>query len=96
MSILWFAHVHHRGANRIHPHQPAHQPGGQGPHRACRDADGNHRLRLDAENAYEATRRIVAHNDNLVLSQAAFEAFLTTCENPSEPNEALRALMARH
>jgi len=47
------------------------------------------------QNAYEAARRIVADNDNLVLSQAAFEDFIAACEDPSEPNEALRALMAR-
>ncbi|MEW6037799.1 MAG: DUF1778 domain-containing protein [Pseudomonadota bacterium] len=47
------------------------------------------------QNAYEAARRIVADNDTLLLSQQAFEAFVTACENPEEPNEALRALMAR-
>jgi len=47
------------------------------------------------QNAYEAARRIVAENDTLLLSQQAFEAFLSACENPEEPNEALRALMAR-
>lgn len=47
------------------------------------------------QNAYEAARRIVADNDTLVLSQQAFEAFIAACENPSEPNDALRALMAR-
>jgi uncharacterized protein (DUF1778 family) len=47
------------------------------------------------QNAYEAARRVVADNDTLVLSQEAFEAFITACEIPSEPNEALRALMAR-
>jgi uncharacterized protein (DUF1778 family) len=47
------------------------------------------------QNAYEAARRVVADNDTLVLSQQAFEAFIDACENPSEPNEALRALMAR-
>ncbi|UZR27295.1 type II toxin-antitoxin system TacA family antitoxin [Methylococcus mesophilus] len=47
------------------------------------------------QNAYEAARRIVADNDTLLLSQQAFEAFVSACENPDEPNEALRALMAR-
>lgn len=47
------------------------------------------------QNAYEAARRVVADNDTLVLSQQAFDAFIAACENPSEPNEALRALMAR-
>jgi uncharacterized protein (DUF1778 family) len=47
------------------------------------------------QNAYEAARRVVADNDTLVLSQQAFEAFVAACENPCEPNEALRKLMAR-
>ncbi len=47
------------------------------------------------QNAYDAARRVVEDNDTLVLSQEAFEAFIAACENPSEPNEALRALMAR-
>lgn len=47
------------------------------------------------QNAYDAARRVVADNDTLLLSQQAFEAFVAACENPSEPNEALRALMAR-
>lgn len=47
------------------------------------------------QNAYEAARRVVADNDTLMLSQQAFEAFLASCETPSEPTEALRALMAR-
>jgi len=47
------------------------------------------------QNAYEAARRVVADNDTLILSQQAFEAFVVTCENPPEPNDVLRALMAR-
>lgn len=47
------------------------------------------------QNAYEAARRVVADNDTIMLSQRDFEAFIVACENPSEPNEALRALMAR-
>jgi len=47
------------------------------------------------QNAYEAARRVVADNDTLMLSQKAFDAFVATCENPSEPNPALRRLMAR-
>lgn len=47
------------------------------------------------QNAYEAARRIVADNETLMLSREAFEAFVATCENPPEPNEALRRLMAR-
>ena len=47
------------------------------------------------QNAYEAARRVVADNDTIMLSQRDFEAFIAACENPQEPNEALRALMAR-
>jgi uncharacterized protein (DUF1778 family) len=47
------------------------------------------------QNAYEAARRIVADNETLVLSQQAFAAFVAAGEDLSEPNEALRALMAR-
>lgn len=46
------------------------------------------------QNAYEAARRIVADKDTLMLSQQAFEAFVATCENPPEPTEALRKLLA--
>ena len=46
------------------------------------------------QNAYEAARRIVADKDTLMLSQQAFESFVSTCENPPEPTEALRKLMA--
>ncbi|MFZ3082901.1 DUF1778 domain-containing protein [Rhodoferax ferrireducens] len=46
------------------------------------------------QNAYEAARRIVADEDTLMLSQQAFEAFVATCENPPEPTDALRKLMA--
>ena len=47
------------------------------------------------QNAYAAARQVVVDNETLILSQAAFDAFIAACENPSEPNEALRALMAR-
>ena len=47
------------------------------------------------QNAYEAARRIVAENDTLMLSQQAFDVFVATCENPPEPTDALRKLMAR-
>lgn len=46
------------------------------------------------QNTYEAARRIVADKDTLMLSQQAFESFVATCENPPEPTEALRELMA--
>ncbi|WP_295393620.1 DUF1778 domain-containing protein [uncultured Thiodictyon sp.] len=50
---------------------------------------------LMVQNAYEAARRIVADNATLVLSQQAFAAFVAAGEDPSEPNEALCALIAR-
>ena len=46
------------------------------------------------QNAYEAARRIVSDNDTVMLSQEAFEAFIAVCENPPEPTDALRKLMA--
>ena len=46
------------------------------------------------QNAYEAARRIVSDRDTLMLSREAFEAFIADCENPPEPTEALRKLMA--
>ena len=47
------------------------------------------------QHAYEAARRVVTDNDTLLMSQQAFEAFVCACENPPEPNDALRELMAR-
>ncbi len=47
------------------------------------------------QNAFEAARRIVADNDTLHLSQQAFDAFIAACETPTEPTDALRALLAR-
>ncbi len=47
------------------------------------------------QNAYDAARRIVADNDTLTMSQAAFEAFVAECEAAAPPNQALRDLMAR-
>jgi uncharacterized protein (DUF1778 family) len=46
------------------------------------------------QNAYEAARRIVADKDTLILSQQAFDAFVSQCDNPPEPNEALVKLMS--
>ena len=46
------------------------------------------------QNAYEAASRVVANNDTMVLSHEAFEAFIAVCENPSQPTQALRELMA--
>ena len=47
------------------------------------------------QHAYEAARRVVTDNDTLLMPQQAFEAFVCACENPPEPNDALRELMAR-
>ncbi len=47
------------------------------------------------QHAYEAARRVVSDNDTLLMSQQAFEAFVSACETPLEPNDALRELMAR-
>jgi uncharacterized protein (DUF1778 family) len=47
------------------------------------------------QHAYEAARRVVADNDTLRLSQQAFAAFADALENPPEPTDALRQLMAR-
>jgi uncharacterized protein (DUF1778 family) len=46
------------------------------------------------QNAYEAARRVVSDHDTIMLSQRDFEAFIAACENPPEPTEALRRLMA--
>lgn len=46
------------------------------------------------QNAYEAARRIVADKDTVMLSQEAFEAFVSASEHPAEPTDALRRLMA--
>ena len=46
------------------------------------------------QNAYEAASRVVANNETIVLSQEAFEAFIAVCENPPEPTDALRQLLA--
>lgn len=47
-----------------------------------------------SQTMYEASSRIVADTDTLMLSQEAFEAFIAVCENPPEPTEALIKLMA--
>lgn len=47
------------------------------------------------QHAYEAARRVVADNDTLQLSQQAFAEFVSALENPAEPTDALRQLMAR-
>lgn len=47
------------------------------------------------QNAFAAAQRIIANNDTLLLSHQAFDAFVAACENPAEPTDALRALLAR-
>jgi uncharacterized protein (DUF1778 family) len=47
------------------------------------------------QNAYEAAQRVVNDNEMIMLSQRDFEAFIVACENPPEPTQALRDLMAR-
>lgn len=47
------------------------------------------------QNAFDAAQRVVGDTQTLMLSQRAFEAFIDACENPPEPNDALRKLMAR-
>jgi len=47
------------------------------------------------QNAYEAARRVVTDNETIMLSQRDFEAFIAACENPAEPTQALRDLLAQ-
>lgn len=47
-----------------------------------------------SQTMFEASSRIVSDTDTLLMSQEAFEAFVGVCENPPEPTEALRKLMA--
>lgn len=47
-----------------------------------------------SQSMYQTSIRIVADTDTVMLSSDAFEAFVARCENPPEPNEALRKLMA--
>ena len=46
------------------------------------------------QNAYEAASRIVADKNSIILSQEAFEVFVSACENPPKPTQALIDLMA--
>ena len=46
------------------------------------------------QNAYEAASRIVADKNSIILSQEAFEVFISACENPPKPTQALIDLMA--
>ncbi len=47
------------------------------------------------QNAYEAALRVVQGSDHVKLSQQAFDAFVLACEQPAQPTQALRELMAR-
>jgi uncharacterized protein (DUF1778 family) len=47
------------------------------------------------QNAYDAARKVVIEHDTLRLSQSAFHAFISTCEQTPTPNAALQSLMAR-
>ena len=46
-----------------------------------------------SQTMYETSQRVVADQDTLMLSQADFEVFISACENPAEPTEALTQLM---
>ena len=48
-----------------------------------------------SQTMYETSQRVVAEQDTMMLSQADFEAFVSACENPPEPTEALIKLMRR-
>ncbi len=47
------------------------------------------------QNAYEAAQRLVAQHETITLSDRDRDAFLAALENPPEPTDALRALLAR-
>lgn len=47
------------------------------------------------QNAYEAAQRLVAQYETITLSDRDRDAFLAALENPPEPTDALRALLAR-
>ncbi|PJC12720.1 MAG: DUF1778 domain-containing protein [Comamonadaceae bacterium CG_4_9_14_0_8_um_filter_60_18] len=47
-----------------------------------------------SQTMFEASSRIVNQVETITLSQEAFEAFVSTCENPPEPTPALVKLMA--
>lgn len=46
-----------------------------------------------SQTMYETSQRVVDEQDTLMLSQADFEAFISACENPAKPTEALIELM---
>lgn len=47
------------------------------------------------QNAYEAAQRLIAQHETITLSDRDRDAFLAALENPPEPTDALRALLAR-
>ena len=47
------------------------------------------------QNAYEAAQRLVAQHEVITLSDRDRDVFLAALENPPEPTEALRRLLAR-
>ncbi len=47
------------------------------------------------QNAYEAAQRLLAQHETITLSNRDRDVFLAALENPPEPTEALRRLMAR-
>ncbi|MDP2793448.1 MAG: DUF1778 domain-containing protein [Sulfurisoma sp.] len=47
------------------------------------------------QNAYEAAQRLVTQHETITLSDRDRDTFLAALENPPEPTEALRRLMAR-
>ncbi|MCF8184861.1 MAG: DUF1778 domain-containing protein [Polynucleobacter sp.] len=47
------------------------------------------------QNAYEAAQRLVSQHETITLSDRDRDVFLAALENPPEPTEALRRLMAR-
>lgn len=47
------------------------------------------------QNAYEAAQRLIAQHETITLSDRDRDAFLAALDNPPEPTDALRALLAR-
>lgn len=47
------------------------------------------------QNAYEAAQRLLAQHETITLADRDRDVFLAALDNPPEPTEALRRLMAR-
>lgn len=45
--------------------------------------------------AVDAARRVLAENGTYLLSEKGAAAFISACDRPDEPTQALRDLMAR-